>query len=209
MQCYSLIHKELMQGLQLTDGNHVFFGANGESCKGFKLFIDEQNPPLIKDGVVHEAFCVIDQMSEKPKLIKADRNSSTVLLRILTIADTGRKVSRVKGKWFQTGHKQEAVCTGYGFKRSWVDSLITLRSGNSAVVTMEGGGKVVVLNYEGRVLSAEVQHQHFFEHKHYQSKNQMRKEFTHDKKDTIVKEASSVKAPSVEAPSVEAPVVVQ
>jgi len=195
MECYSLIHQELKKGLQLTDGSHVFFGASGESCKGFKLFYDEDNPPLIKDGVVYDAFCTIDQMSEKPKLIKADRKSPTVLLRILTIADTKRQVSKVKGKWFQTGHKQEAICTGYGYKKSWVDSLITLRSGNSAIVTMEGGGKLVVLNFEGRIVNAVIQQQHFFEHRHYPSKRQRRKEYV--QKEKALEEAPSENAPVV------------
>jgi len=178
MQCFSLIHGVLSQGLQVTD-DHIFFGKTGDGCKGYKLKIARgENSPEIIDGAIHDAFCITDQITERPMLVKANRNSSTVLIRVLTIANTGRAVSRVKGKWFQTGTKQEAICTGYGFRRSWVDSLITLRSGNAAIVTMEGGGgKFVVLNFDGRIINAEMKEQHFFEHRHFKSKRQKRKEF--------------------------------
>jgi len=180
MECFSLIHKELSKGLQVTDG-HVFFGQTGDSCKSYRLQLDKVNPPEIKDGVIYNAFSTVDQGTERPKLIKADRNSSTVLLRIYTGADTGRPISKIKGKWFNTGSKQEAICTGYGFKRSWADSLITLRSGNAVIVTIEGGGKLVVLNHEGRIVCAEIKQQHFFEHRNYKSKRQRRKEYEEKK----------------------------
>jgi hypothetical protein len=180
MECFSLIHKELSKGLQVID-DHVFFGQTGDSCKSYRLQLDKDNPPEIKDGVIYNAFSTIDQSTERPKLIKADRNSSTVMLRIYTGADTGRPISKIRGKWFNTGSKQEAICTGYGFKRSWADSLITLRSGNAVIVTIEGGGKLVVLNHEGRIICAEVTQQHFFENRHYKSKRQRRKEYEETK----------------------------
>lgn len=165
MRCFTFVHGQLHEGIQVNtqNGLHIFLGQlgnnPGEKCKACRLEVSKDEPPVVQDNIILNAFAGISPSIERYALMHTDHQSNSVLLRINTsCADPAR---HVRGKWFQVFGKLNIVDFGKG--PGYIDSVIVLKSGCSVVITVEGGEKFLVTNYKGSMVCSAVIQQVWFE----------------------------------------------
>lgn len=162
MQCFTFVHGKIEAGLLVSTngGQHIFLGENVEGGKAYKLEISQENPPDIIDKLMYEGFYTIAP-NERPMLMKPERKSQTVLLRINTTSPISE--TKARGKWYQVFGRLNIIAHGKGKRGSWIDSVITLHNGSAVVITELGGLKFLVLNCKGRLLCSKVEQQLFLD----------------------------------------------
>jgi len=165
MKCFTFVHGSLHEGIQVSTqgGMHIFLGqlgsGTGEKCKACRLEISKDEPPVVKDNIIKDAFAGISHSSERYAIMRTNQQSSSVLLRINTSCAEPER--HIKGKWFQVFGRLNIIDFGKG--PGYIDSVIVLKSGCSVMITEEGGRKFVVTNYKGCMVCSKVEQQMWFE----------------------------------------------
>jgi hypothetical protein len=162
MKCYEFHHNYpslVKSGMTLTTdeqlGKIIFLGINNQKSKAVKVSLDRNNPAVVKDERVIEAWPRLVYTKQKTSFTvfqKPLRSSQDVLLRVNT--SSAESDSVINGTWRSGSGEPKQVFTTNGRRKMtrFCDDILQLSPGDSIFVNLEGDEKEFELkNEKGRI----------------------------------------------------------
>lgn len=159
MKCYEFDHASVKNGMTITTddsyGKIVFLGINNQKSKALKVSLDKNNPAIIKEGRMTDAWPRVVYTKAKTNFTvfqKPLRASQDVLLRINTSSSETEEV--INGSWRINQGEPETIFTANGRRKltRFCDDIIKMAPGDSIIVNLEGDNKEYeVKNTKGKI----------------------------------------------------------
>ena len=164
MRCYEFDHAKINNGMTITTdeqfGKVVFLGINNQKSKALKVSLDKNNPAIVKDGRMIEAWPRIVYTRKKTNFTvfqKPLRASGDILLRVNTSSAENDDI--INGTWRINQGNPKIIFTTNGRRKltRFCDDIIKMTPEDSIILNLEGDNKEYeVKNKEGKATLAEV-----------------------------------------------------
>jgi hypothetical protein len=167
MKCYEFDHARINNGLTVTSdekfGKVVFLGINNVKSKALLISMDKNNPPVIKDGRMLEAWPRVVYTKKKTSFTvfqKPLRATSSInkkfMIRVMTSSADAEGMSN--GSWRINTGEPEVIFTANGRRRltRFCDDILVMSPGDSIIANLEGNPKeYTISNEDGKIKMAE------------------------------------------------------
>jgi hypothetical protein len=159
MKCYEFDHAKINNGMTITTddnfGKIVFLGINNQKSKALKIALDKNNPALVKDGRMLDAWPRIVYTRSKTNFTvfqKPLRASQDILLRVNTSSSESDNV--INGTWRVNQGEPQIIFTANGRRKltRFCDDIIKMTPGDSIMINLECDSKEFeVKNENGKI----------------------------------------------------------
>lgn len=174
MKCYEFHHSHpsfIQTGMTVTNdekvGKIIFLGINNQKSKAVRVALDKNNPAVIRDNKMVEAWPRTVNQKQNPFVVlqKPLRSSYDVLLRVNTSSCSDGSV--INGSWRNGVGDPKQIFTTNGRRQQTIfcDDILQLAPGDSIIVNMEGDeteyelknekGKIKVYSDKGEMIAPE------------------------------------------------------